>query len=168
MVREEDLIWNKKDIEAVKTKIKNRLSKTDRTPVNVINPKPSYHFQYDGWNCCIDGDSHCILTKKISIDNNFTPDNTIDTRIKYPTINLPFLMEDSINIQLTKNIVLTSLTSVNDVFVFSITKDKNNLVGSFGIGVQSTQRICDSYLSDFSGWTIYITVDGYVASLPKD
>ena len=78
------------------------------------------------------------------------------------------MMEDSINIQLTKNIVLTTLNSVNDISTFNITKNENNLVESFGIVIQSNQRIYDSYLTDFDGWSIYITVDGYVATPPEE
>jgi hypothetical protein len=167
-VREEDVLWNKKDIEAIKTKIKNKLSENDEANIEVLNPKPSYRFNYNDWVCCIESDCYCTLTKKINIDDSFVRDELIDIRIKRPNIELPFLMEDSINIQLTKNMTPSTLYSVNDVSVFGVNKNENNLIESFNVALQSSSRISDTYVDDFNGCFIYISISGYVATLPEE
>jgi len=166
MTREEDVIWNKKDIEAVKAKIKSKLSEDDEINIEVLKPKPSYRFHYDGWVCSVDGDCYCTLTKKIKIDDHFVREvsNNGDVFIKRPNIELPFLMKDTLDIQLTKELSLNASYSTTDAFIFGINKNNKGFIESFNIGVQSLYYIPETYVTYFNDCFIYINIHGYLAT----
>lgn len=176
-VREEDIIWSKKN-KKIESVIDKFLFETGGE-LYTINPGTSYKMEKDGWSCEICTDGSVVATKTMKIDDSFVFKDESHYCLRAQGISLPvlFLYDREFNIQATKcsyNDQLT-MSTINTPLAgttsWTYTGDdgKSKTFSGYRSMIMEIYspiyKFPETFIKDMTGSYIFITVKGYIPTV---